>query len=196
MKVIIASNNKGKIAEMKEILNPLGYEAISQSEAGFNISAEETGTTFKENAQIKAKAIYDKCKMPVIADDSGLEVDALNKRPGVYSARYGGENLSYNEKCNMLIDELKNVPYEKRTARFVCVIYYINQNGKEISFTGKCEGKIGLELKGDNGFGYDPIFYVGEKSFAEFTSEEKNKISHRAKALQKLTMYLKSEEIK
>ena len=191
MRVILASNNKGKIAEMKEILSPLGYEIISQSEAGFNFSAEETGTTFEENAKIKAKAIYDKCKMPVIADDSGLEVDALDKRPGVYSARYGGQELSYDKKCNMLIDELKDVPDEKRTSRFVCVIYYIDQSGKETYFRGECEGKIGYELKGDNGFGFDPIFYVDSKSFAQISAETKNKISHRAKALQKLTTYLK-----
>lgn len=191
MRVILASNNKGKIAELKEILSPLGYEIISQSEAGFNFSAEETGTTFEENAKIKAKAIYDKCKMPVIADDSGLEVDALDKRPGVYSARYGGQELSYDKKCNMLIDELKDVPDEKRTSRFVCVIYYIDQSGKETYFRGECEGKIGYELKGDNGFGFDPIFYVDSKSFAQISAETKNKISHRAKALQKLTTYLK-----
>lgn len=196
MKVILASNNKGKIAEMKEILSPLGYEVISQSEAGFDFSAEETGTTFKENAAIKAKAIYDKCKISVIADDSGLEVDALDKRPGVYSARYGGENLSYKEKCQMLIDELKDVQNKKRTARFVCVIYYIDNVGNETSFRGECEGKIGFEPKGENGFGFDPIFYVGEESFAQILAEKKNKISHRAKALKKLTMYLKSEEIK
>ena len=191
MRVILASNNKGKIAELKEILSPLGYEIISQSEAGFNFSAEETGTTFEENAKIKAKAIYDKCKMPVIADDSGLEVDALDKRPGVYSARYGGEELSYVKKCNMLIDELKDVPDEKRTSRFVCVIYYIDQSGKETYFRGECEGKIGYELKSDKGFGFDPIFYVDSKSFAQISAETKNKISHRAKALQKLTTYLK-----
>ena len=191
MRVILASNNKGKIAELKEILSPLGYEIISQSEAGFNFSAEETGTTFEENAKIKAKAIYDKCKMPVIADDSGLEVDALDKRPGVYSARYGGQELSYDKKCNMLIDELKDVPDEKRTSRFVCVIYYIDQSGKETYFRGECEGKIGYELKGNNGFGFDPIFYVDSKSFAQISAETKNKISHRAKALQKLTTYLK-----
>lgn len=196
MKVILASNNKGKIAEMKEILSPMGYEVISQSEAGFNFSAEEKGTTFEENAQIKAKAIYNECKIPVISDDSGLEVDALYKRPGVYSARYGGENLSYDKKCNMLIDELKGVPDEKRTARFVCVIHYIDKNGRETSFRSECEGKIGFEIKGDNGFGFDPVFYVADKSFAEISAEKKNTISHRAKALQKLTKYLKSEEIK
>lgn len=191
MKVILASNNKGKIAEMKEILSPLGYEVISQSEAGFNFSAEETGTTFEENAKIKAKAIYNVCKTAVISDDSGIEVDALDKRPGVYSARYGGENLSDEKKCQMLLDELQDVPEEKRIARFVCVIYYIDQNGKETFFREECEGKISFEAKGKNGFGFDPVFFVDKKSFAEIPAEKKNKISHRAKALQKLTMYLK-----
>ncbi len=193
MKIILASNNVGKIVEMKHILGPLGYDVISQSDAGFNISVDETGTTFEENSKLKAKAIYDKTHMPVIADDSGLEVDALNKRPGVYSARYGGHDLSYEKKCAMLLKELEHISEEKRTARFVCVIHYIDKDGNEKSFRGECEGKIGFAPHGDNGFGFDPIFYVGDKSFAEISSEEKNKMSHRAVALEKFAQYLRME---
>lgn len=194
MKVILASNNQGKIKEMKQILEPLGYDVISQKDAGIVCEPDENGTTFQENALIKAKAIYNISLCPVIADDSGLEVDALDKRPGVYTARYGGHELPYKEKCEKLVKELEEIKSNNRTARFVCVICYINKNGEIHSFRGECEGEIGTESRGNNGFGFDPIFYIGEKSLAEISSEEKNKISHRAKALNKLTTYLKSED--
>lgn len=194
MKIILASNNKNKIAELKQILSPLGYEVISQSEAGVNIEVEETGTTFEENSMIKAKAVYEISKMAVIADDSGLEVDYLDKAPGVYSHRYAGENATDKDRCKKILSELDGVPDEKRTARFVCVISYIDSNGNVSVLRGECEGIIGREMKGDNGFGYDPIFMIGDKSFAEISSEEKNKISHRANALKKLTEKLKGEK--
>lgn len=195
MKIILASNNKNKLSELKQILSPLGYEIVSQSEAGINIEVEENGKTFEENSFIKAKAIYDITKSAVIADDSGLEVDYLNKAPGVYSHRYAGENATDKDRCEKILLELNGVPYENRTARFVCVICYIDENGKETLLRGECEGFIGKEMRGNNGFGYDPIFMIGDKSFAEISSEEKNKISHRANALKKLTCVLKGEEI-
>lgn len=194
MKIILASNNKNKIAELKQILSPLGYEIISQSEAGVNIEVEENGTTFEENSMIKAKAIYEISKMPVIADDSGLEVDYLGKAPGVYSHRYAGENATDKDRCKKILNELDGVSDEKRTARFVCVISYIDSNGNASVMRGECEGFIGKEMKGDNGFGYDPIFMIGDRSFAEISSEEKNTISHRANALKKLTEKLKGEK--
>lgn len=191
MKIILASNNKGKIKEMREILSSIGFEVISQSESGFNLDVEETGTTFEENSALKAKALYEKCNGCVIADDSGLEVDYLNKAPGVFSARYAGENATDRERYEKLLSELDGVPYEKRTARFVCVICFINAKGEEHFFRGECEGHIGFEPKGENGFGYDPVFYINEKSMAEISSEEKNIISHRALALKKLSDFLK-----
>ncbi len=196
MRVILASNNKGKIAEMKAILEPIGLEVVSQSEAGFTLNVEETGTTFEENSALKARAIFEACGEAVIADDSGLEVEFLGKAPGVYSARYAGENATDKDRCKKLLGELEGVPVEKRTARFVCVIHYISQEGDEHFFRGECEGTIGFEEKGDNGFGYDPIFYIGAKSFAEIPKDEKNIISHRAKALKKLEQYLLSNSQK
>ncbi len=193
MKIILASNNKNKILEFKQILSPLGYDVISQSEAGVNIEVEENGTTFEENSMIKAKAVYDIAKMAVIADDSGLEVDYLDKAPGVYSHRYAGENATDKDRCRKILSELEGVSDDNRTARFVCVISYIDKNGNASVLRGECEGIIGREMKGDNGFGYDPIFMIGDRSFAEISADEKNSISHRANALKKLTEKLKGE---
>ena len=139
MKVILASNNKHKLEEIRKITAPLGYEVISQSEAGCNFDVEETGTTFEENAVLKAKAVYEKMKMPVISDDSGLEVDYLNGAPGVYSHRYAGENATDADRCSKLLSELSGVEKEKRTARFVCVICFIDENGTETVKRGPCE---------------------------------------------------------
>lgn len=179
MKIILASNNKSKLHEFSEILTPMGYEVITQAEAGADIEAEETGSTFEENAYIKAKAAYDLLKLPVIADDSGLEVDALNGEPGIYSARYSENGMH----CEKVLEKMKGVPDEKRTARFVCVLCCIDENGDYFTVRGTCEGWIGYEKKGTNGFGYDPIFMFGERSFAEISAEEKNGVSHRANAL-------------
>ncbi|MGN1481819.1 XTP/dITP diphosphatase [Porcipelethomonas sp.] len=192
-KIILASNNKNKLREIKEILTPLGYEVISQSEAGINIDIEETGKTFKDNAKLKASAIYSLSHTAVIADDSGLEVDYLNGAPGVYSHRYAGEGASDADRYNKLLSELKDVPEEKRGAAFVCVICFIDENGIEQYARGECRGKIGYEPRGENGFGYDPVFMYGDKSFAEISADEKNKVSHRAKALEKLCEILKTK---
>lgn len=181
MRIILASNNKNKLREFREILEPMGFEVVSQSEAGADIEVEETGSTFEENAYLKCKAVYDMFRLPVISDDSGLEVDALNGAPGIYSARYAEEG----KRCARVLSELEGVPDEKRTARFKCSICYIDEKGVSHSVTGKCEGKIGYEKRGTNGFGYDPIFMYGDKSFAELSAEEKNSVSHRADALRK-----------
>lgn len=190
-KIIIASNNKGKIKEISEILKPVGFDVISLKDAGIDIDVEENGTTFKENALIKARAIYDMTKTAVIADDSGLTVDYLNGAPGVFSHRYGGENATDSEKNQKLLGELSGVSDEKRTAAFECVICYIDMDGNEQFAHGRCEGKIGYEPKGENGFGYDPIFMYGDKSFAEISADEKNNVSHRANALKRLSELLK-----
>ncbi len=193
MKVILASNNQHKLAEIKKILEPLGYELVSQSEAGINIEVEETGTTFEENASLKAEAIYKEAKLPVISDDSGLEVDHLNGAPGVYSHRFAGPDATDEDRCIKLLSELDGVPDEKRTARFVCVICYIDKDGRKSLVRGTCEGKIGTEARGSNGFGYDPVFMYNGTSFAEIPSEEKNKVSHRADALRKFSELLTKE---
>lgn len=195
-KIILASNNKNKIREVSEILSPLGYEVVSQREAGADFEVEETGKTFAENAALKARAVYDFCKTPVIADDSGLEVDFLNGAPGVYSHRYAGENATDADRNNKLLGELSGVPEEKRGAQFVCTICFIDENGNEETVKGVCRGVIGYEAKGENGFGYDPVFMYGEKSFAELDADEKNKISHRARALDELCSLLKGKEEK
>lgn len=191
MKVILASNNKHKLEEIKKILSPLGYELISQSEAGISIDVEETGTTFEENAALKARAVYEIAKMPVISDDSGLEVDYLDGAPGVFSHRYAGENATDADRCNKLLKELDGVSEDKRTARFVCVICYIDADGVERTVRGTCEGSIGYEPLGENGFGYDPVFMYNGKSFAQLTGEEKNSVSHRSDALKKFSEILK-----
>lgn len=190
MKLILASNNKDKLREFKEILEPLGFEVKSQREEGIVLEAEENGTTFAENSYIKAKALYDIAGCAVVADDSGLEVDYLGGEPGVYSARYGGDEVDDIGRCYLVLDKLKGVPDEKRTARFVAVITYINEKGESAQFKGTIEGRIGYERIGEHGFGYDPIFMVGDKSTAELDPEEKNAISHRGKALRALKEYL------
>ncbi|MBP0961854.1 MAG: XTP/dITP diphosphatase [Oscillospiraceae bacterium] len=185
MKVILASNNKHKLEEIKKILTPLGYDVVSQAEAGVDIDVEETGTTFEENAALKAQAVYDLTKTAVISDDSGLEVDFLGGAPGVYSHRYAGENATDADRCAKLLSELNGVETAKRTARFVCVLCFIDDKGEKLVIRGTVEGIIGTEPKGENGFGYDPVFMYGDRSFAELSSEEKNTVSHRADALKK-----------
>ena len=185
MKIILASNNKNKLREIREILEPAGFEVVSQAEAGADIEVEENGKTFAENAFLKAKAVYEMTGLPVLADDSGLEIEALDGAPGVFSARYAPEG----QRKAKVLAEMKDVPDEKRTADFACCICYIDEKGAEHYFEGKCFGKIGYENRGTNGFGYDPIFMYGDKSFAEISAEEKNKLSHRALALKKLKEY-------
>ena len=190
MKLIIASNNKGKIREYKQILEPMGYEVVSQREAGADIEVEETGNTFAENSALKAQAIYDMFGCAVLADDSGLEIDALNGEPGVYSARYGGLE-SDSERTALVLDKMKNVPEGNRGAHFTCSICFIDSDGEHITAEGKVFGTIGYEPVGTNGFGYDPIFMYEGKSFAEVSAEVKNNVSHRANALRDLEEKLK-----
>ena len=187
MKLVVASNNNGKIKELKQILSPFGYDVISQSEAGINIEVEETGNSFDENAALKAKAINKITGLATIADDSGLSVDFLDGAPGIYSARFAGENASDKDNNDKLLKMLSGIPKEKRNAKFICAIHFISEDGENISVQGQCSGQIGFSPVGEHGFGYDPIFIVGEKSMAELSPEEKNKISHRAITLNKLT---------
>lgn len=183
MKIIAATKNKNKLREFSEILK--GFEIISQEEAGVDIDVEETGTTFEENSLLKAKAIFEATGINAIADDSGLCVDALGGEPGVYSARYGGEGYDDEGRVQLLLENMKNVPDEKRTARFVCAITMVGNDGV-ITARGECEGKIDYSPKGENGFGYDPVFFVEQfkKTMAEISPEQKNQISHRGKALE------------
>lgn len=184
-KIIFATGNAGKMKEIREILKDLDAEVLSMKEAGVEAEIVEDGKTFEENARIKAKTV---CKLTgeiALADDSGLEIDYLNKEPGIYSARYMGEDTSYRIKNANLIERLEGVPDEKRTARFVCAIAAAFPDGTVKTVRGTMEGRIGYEETGENGFGYDPIFYLPEYgcSSAELSMEEKNKISHRGKAL-------------
>ena len=192
MNIIIASNNQGKIREFKKMLEPMGYTVLSQSEAGINLEVEETGTTFKENATLKAKAIYDLTHTAVLADDSGIEVEFLNMEPGIYSARYMGLD-SDEARRNCILEKLQGVEESKRAARFVCCICYIDENGNTKYAEGYWNGKIATEAKGNNGFGYDPIFIPDGENItsAEMLPEEKNSKSHRALALKNLKEILK-----
>ncbi len=192
MKLIFATGNENKMREIREILDGKGYEILSMKEAGIDIDVVEDGKTFSENALIKARAICKASGELVLADDSGLEIDALGGEPGIYSARYMGHDTSYVEKNNNLISRLEGVPDEKRTARFVCAMAAVFPNGREEVVVGTMEGRIGYEIAGENGFGYDPIFYLPEygKTSAEISPEEKNAISHRGKALRAIAELL------
>jgi len=192
-RIIFATGNKDKVKEIQMILADLGVEVTTMKDAGISIDIEENGATYEENAMIKAKAVAAYTDSIVMADDSGLEIDYLNKEPGVYSARYLGEDTSYRIKNANLIERLNGVPDEKRTARFVCAIAAVLPDGTELTTRGVIEGRIGYEEKGANGFGYDPIFFVPEfgKTTAELSEEEKNQVSHRGNALR-----LMKEELK
>ena len=191
MKLVLATNNEGKVREFARILEPLGIEVMTQKQAGVHVSPEENGTTFAENARIKVMAVYEATGLPTVADDSGLCIDAMNGEPGVYSARYYGEDTPYEEKNRRIIESLNGVAEEKRTARFVAHITCVLSKDEILDCEGVCEGTIGHKPAGDGGFGYDPIFYVGDKSFAELDGEAKDKVSHRGKALEKLYQKLK-----
>lgn len=184
MKIVIATGNAGKMKEIKSIFNNSEYEVVSMKEEGIAADVDENGATFEENALIKAREIAKISGNIVLADDSGLEVDALNKEPGIYSARYMGEDTPYSIKNANIIERLEGVEFEKRTARFVCAVAAVYPDGKELVVRETMEGYIGYEEKGANGFGYDPIFYLKEfdKTSAEISLEEKNEISHRGKA--------------
>jgi len=183
--IIFATGNKDKMREIREIMADVDVEVISMKEAGIIVDVVEDGETFEENSLIKAKAIAEHTDAIVLADDSGLEIDYLDKAPGVYSARFMGENTSYDIKNQALIDKLDGVPKEERTARFVCAIGAVLPNKETLVVRKTMEGYIGYEIAGENGFGYDPIFYLDEFgcSSAALSREQKNEISHRGKAL-------------
>ncbi len=185
MKVILASKNQHKLTELSAILSQLGFEIALESEYGLDIDVEETGTTFEENSFLKADAVMKASGLPVLADDSGLMVDALDGAPGVYSARYG-HKASDKERTAYLLENMKDVPEGKRGARFVCVITCLFPDGRKIVARGECPGVIARAPHGENGFGYDPVFYLPElgMTYAELPGEQKNAISHRARALQ------------
>ncbi len=187
MDFIIATHNMKKRDELQRILLPLGINVLTAEQAGVTLTdAEETGSTFEENAYIKAKSALDESGMPSIADDSGLMVDFLGGAPGVYSARYAGNHGDDEANIDKLLHELENVPDEKRTARFKSAVCCLFPDGRKIETQGVCEGAIAHERRGKGGFGYDPVFMVGERSFAELSKEEKDSISHRGKALEEL----------
>lgn len=191
MRVIAATKNKGKIKEMQEILSPLDIEIVSQEEMGIELDAEETGDTFERNALIKARAVAMVCDYPVLADDSGLCIDALGGAPGVRSSRYAGDNASDADRINKVLSELQGC--DIRTARFVTSVAFITPDGTEITASGEVKGYITEAPEGSNGFGYDPIFFSDElgKTFAVSSDEEKNSVSHRGRALRNLYNKLK-----
>ena len=194
-RIVFATGNANKMKEIRENLSGLGMEILSMKEAGICVDIEEDGTTFEENAMIKARAVAAVTDDIILADDSGLEIDYLNKEPGIYSARYMGEDTPYEIKNRALLERLHGVPKEKRTARFVCAIAAVLPDKREYTVRGTIEGYIGEEPAGENGFGYDPIFYVEEFgcSTAELTAEKKNELSHRGKALRAMRDILKKE---
>lgn len=193
-KLIFATTNKGKMKEIKSILSELNLEILSLEEAGINVNVVEDGITFEENAKIKAVEVAKLTGGIVLADDSGLEIDYLDKAPGVYSARFMGEDTPYDVKNQAIINKLMNVPDDKRTARFVCAIAAVFPNGDVEVTKGTMEGMVAHEIKGENGFGYDPIFFLQELGCtnAELSPDEKNKISHRGKALRMMLNVLKT----
>ncbi len=196
-RIVFATGNAGKMKEIRMILADIGYEIVSMKEAGIFVDIQENGSTYEGNALIKARAVAaESVGDIVLADDSGLEIDSLGGEPGVYSARYMGEDTPYSVKNANLIERLNGVPDEKRTARFVCAIAAVLPDGRELTTRAAIEGRIGYEEKGSGGFGYDPIFYVSElhKTTAELTGEEKNLVSHRGKALELMKEELKKNE--
>lgn len=194
-KIIFATQNEGKLKEIRAIFGEMDLEILSMKEAGIDIPIEETGTTFEENAVIKATAVAKAAGTLALADDSGLEIDYLNKEPGVYSARYAGEDTPYTIKNQMLLDRLAGVKESQRTARFVCAVAAAYPDGRVFTVRGTMEGIIGLAPAGENGFGYDPIFYLPECgcSSAQLTMEQKNALSHRGKALRAIKEVLYKE---
>lgn len=187
-KLIFATGNQGKIREIKAIMADTDYEIVSMKDAGIDVTICEDGKSFEENALIKARAVWEECHELVLADDSGLEIDFLNKEPGIYSARYMGEDISYHEKNENLIMRLSGVEDERRTARFVCAVAAVFPDGHSEVVRACMEGRIGYEEKGENGFGYDPIFILPAYgcTTAELSMEQKNQESHRGKALRKI----------
>ncbi len=188
--MVAATGNPHKLEEFARILTPLGIQVLSPKELGVELEVEETGETFAENAYMKAKAFFEATGKPALADDSGLCVDALGGRPGVYSARYHGEDAPYSHKIAALVAELEGVPREQRTARFTCAICCVLDQDTVLRAEEHCEGLIGYKPRGSNGFGYDPILYRGERSLGELSDEEKDAVSHRGKALRTFAQLL------
>mgnify|MGYP006139112381 CR=1 FL=1 len=187
-KLLIATRNQGKVMEFSQLFRSIPYELVSLDDEGITIDVEETGSTFEENAMLKAKAYSKYSGLLTLADDSGLEVDALDGRPGIRSARYGGDGLSDRARVDLLLSELLNIPWELRKARFCCVISLVSPSGYQTTAHGSLEGIIGTVPKGSNGFGYDPVFYLSGRSCttAELSPCEKNKLSHRGQAANKI----------
>lgn len=186
MQLVLATNNRDKVKEIKHLLEELPVTILTADDFLEFPDPEETGSTLVENAVLKARAISEFCELPALADDSGLEVDALNGAPGVYSSRYAGENVTYKDNYTKLLLEMAGVPQEKRTARFRCVIAIVWEDGSVETVEGVAEGYITTTVEGDRGFGYDPVFFYPPlgKRFSEMTLDEKNQVSHRGKALQ------------
>ncbi|HHW46384.1 MAG TPA: XTP/dITP diphosphatase [Clostridiales bacterium] len=192
MKFLLATNNTNKLIELKRILTPMGIEVISKADINVEIpEVEETGDTFEENALLKAFVACKASGIPAIADDSGLCVDALGGKPGVYSARFAGEPCNDRANNEKLLKLMEGIPFEQRTAHFVCVVACVFPDGRKFTVRGTCSGHIGFEPKGSNGFGYDPLFVTESGTFAELTAKQKDKISHRSMALRRF-----AEEIK
>ena len=193
MRFLVATHNAKELRELSRILEPLGIDAVTDRELGQPLTeVEETGTTFEENAYLKAASACRETGLPAIADDSGLAVDALDGAPGVYSARDAGENATDAERIAKLLRELDGVPVEKRTAQFVSVVCCVFPDGRTLSVRGECPGRIGFAPRGEGGFGYDPVFEVGDRTYAELSAEEKDAISHRGNALRKLKTALEN----
>lgn len=195
MKIIFATGNENKLREIRQITENMGIEIVSMKDAGYYTEVEETGTTFEENAYLKASAIAKKCNLPTLADDSGLEIDYLNKEPGIYSSRFMGEDTPHSVKNAELLRRMEGVPDEKRTARFVCAICFVRPDGSSETVRATMEGRVAYKSAGKNGFGYDPIFFLPERgcTSAELSPEEKNAISHRGKALRMMRDILEKE---
>jgi XTP/dITP diphosphohydrolase len=194
-KLIIASKNKNKVKEIKEILSDMNFDVVSMEDLNINIDIDETGNTFEENALLKAKGIFELCKEPVCADDSGLEVDYLDGAPGVYSARFAGENATDEDRNIKLLNKLEGVEFENRKARFVCSIAVILDENNYFTVKGTCEGYINNKPVGKNGFGYDPLFFIPKYNMttAQMSPEKKHEISHRGNALKLMVKELKNK---
>jgi XTP/dITP diphosphohydrolase len=197
MKVVLASQNRHKLAEIQAILAQYDMELVLQSDLGVHVDVDETGATFEENSLLKAKAVMEAARMPAIADDSGLCVDVLGGAPGIYSARYGAPDcVTDRDRLNYLLKNMRGIRSEERTARFVCVITLLYPDGRKLVARGSCEGMIAFEPSGEDGFGYDPVFYIPSQgcTFAQMGAERKNKISHRANALLRLEQMLEENK--
>ncbi len=195
--IVFATGNENKMREVRMILESTGQEILSMREAGIRTAVTEDGRTFEENALIKAEAVAAQTDAIVLADDSGLQIDYLDGAPGIYSSRFMGEETSYEVKNAAILEQMNDVPEEKRSARFVCAIACVLPDGRRLTCRGTMEGRIGHEIRGENGFGYDPIFYLPEcgRFLAELTPEEKNARSHRGKALRSMREILKREGV-